>query len=295
MITKSCLTPTSIVKLLLNEEKLMSRSLVNYKINNNNNNNVDTNQRRRRNINDHHNHDEDHDDNELKIDNDFVSSTKLTRNNFINLCPILLVQLEQNACNNDDMSQRLALENNYSRTKAWTFASIAILIISLCGLAGVTIVPLARTLAYQEILRFLVALAVGTLCGDALMHLMPHALTSHKYGNKEQINDEAIWLCGFTFLSVLFMYVIEVMLPLLRGDDNSEHGHGHSHHHHHDHQQDYDKQQQQQSEHNNDGVNSDKIHVNKDMTLMMDENLIDKKNTKLHPVAFMVVIGLWQH
>lgn len=39
----------------------------------------------------------------------------------------------------------------------------------MCGLAGVAIVPLAKSMAYKDILRFLVAIAVGTLCGDALM------------------------------------------------------------------------------------------------------------------------------
>lgn len=39
----------------------------------------------------------------------------------------------------------------------------------MCGLVGVAIVPLVKSDAYQDVLRFLVALAVGTLCGDALM------------------------------------------------------------------------------------------------------------------------------
>lgn len=51
----------------------------------------------------------------------------------------------------------------------WLYASISILIISMCGLLGVAIVPLARSDNYKNFLQFLVALAVGTLCGDALM------------------------------------------------------------------------------------------------------------------------------
>lgn len=57
----------------------------------------------------------------------------------------------------------------YLNISAWFYASVSILIISMCGLAGVAIVPLVKSDAYQEILSFLVALAVGTLAGDALM------------------------------------------------------------------------------------------------------------------------------
>lgn len=52
---------------------------------------------------------------------------------------------------------------------AWLYATVCVFIISICGLIGVAIVPLAKSVAYDEILRFLVALAIGTLCGDALM------------------------------------------------------------------------------------------------------------------------------
>lgn len=52
---------------------------------------------------------------------------------------------------------------------AWIYATISIVIISLCGLVGIAVVPLAKSIAYDEILRFLIALAIGTLCGDALM------------------------------------------------------------------------------------------------------------------------------
>jgi zinc transporter 10 len=35
-------------------------------------------------------------------------------------------------------------------------------------------VPLVQRNFYQQLLQFLVALAVGTMCGDALFHLLPH-------------------------------------------------------------------------------------------------------------------------
>jgi hypothetical protein len=39
----------------------------------------------------------------------------------------------------------------------------------MCGVFGIVLVPLAGLKLYDKILRFLVALATGTLCGDALM------------------------------------------------------------------------------------------------------------------------------
>lgn len=57
----------------------------------------------------------------------------------------------------------------FKHFSAWIYASVSVLIISMCGIIGVAIVPLTRSMAYHQILRFLVALAVGTLCGDALM------------------------------------------------------------------------------------------------------------------------------
>ena len=60
--------------------------------------------------------------------------------------------------------------------ETWLAATTAILLISLCGVLGVLLIPLIQMVFYQPLLQFLVAMAVGTLSGDALLHLFPHAL-----------------------------------------------------------------------------------------------------------------------
>lgn len=56
----------------------------------------------------------------------------------------------------------------------WVYATLSILGTSLCGLLGVAVIPFMEKEYYNTILQFLVALAVGTLAGDALLHLLPH-------------------------------------------------------------------------------------------------------------------------
>jgi hypothetical protein len=56
----------------------------------------------------------------------------------------------------------------------WLYATLSIMVVSLCGLLGVAVIPVMQRVFYQQLLQFLVALAVGTLCGDALLHLLPH-------------------------------------------------------------------------------------------------------------------------
>ncbi|XP_014215485.1 zinc transporter foi isoform X2 [Copidosoma floridanum] len=73
----------------------------------------------------------------------------------------------------------------------WGCASVSVVAISLVGLVGIAVIPLTSKSYYSHVLQFLVALAVGTLCGDALIHLIPHAmmlgpeLNSHSHENHQ--------------------------------------------------------------------------------------------------------------
>ncbi|CAH8628780.1 unnamed protein product [Dicrocoelium dendriticum] len=63
------------------------------------------------------------------------------------------------------------------RPKVWAASLIAILVISMVGLLGVSVVPLVQKVFFNEVIQYLVAVAVGTLTGDAMLHLIPHAIS----------------------------------------------------------------------------------------------------------------------
>lgn len=67
----------------------------------------------------------------------------------------------------------LMLTVNFFPT-AWICGIISITVISLLSLLGVILVPIINQGCFKFLLTFLVALAVGTMSGDALLHLLPH-------------------------------------------------------------------------------------------------------------------------
>lgn len=85
------------------------------------------------------------------------------------------------------------------------------------------VVPLLKSAIFSHVLHFLVAVAVGTLCGDALLHLLPHALKSHGPPSAPQEETEVVLKCSVTFLTILLFYTVEAVMQTLHG------GHGHSH------------------------------------------------------------------
>ena len=59
----------------------------------------------------------------------------------------------------------------------WGYGFAAVTIISITSLVGVATIPFVGKKMYKKILAMLVALAVGTLAGDSLLHLIPHVRT----------------------------------------------------------------------------------------------------------------------
>ncbi|XP_014480320.1 PREDICTED: zinc transporter ZIP14-like isoform X2 [Dinoponera quadriceps] len=131
---------------------------------------------------------------------------------FERVCPALVHQLaaesssERNGCirvfqnYKSDNHEQVTVDKFYTTEdstrntmQVWLYSTISIVIISLSGLLGVAVIPIMGKTYYNHVLQFLVALAVGTLTGDAFIHLLPHAMMSphhHEHDEHHEHEDE---------------------------------------------------------------------------------------------------------
>ncbi|XP_062337260.1 zinc transporter ZIP6 isoform X2 [Osmerus eperlanus] len=176
----------------------------------------------------------------------------LTMKDFSYLCPALLNQIDRKSCirHGDNHTQEETdhkLHNHHSHhhphnpnetdykenhkhsiAAAWVGGIVSITVISLLSLAGVVLIPLMNRVFFKFLLSFLVALAVGTLSGDAFLHLIPHSQGGHQHhhdlnetsghgshGEEDELYDlDPVWK-GLTALSgVYIMFLIEHFLTL---------------------------------------------------------------------------------
>lgn len=104
------------------------------------------------------------------------------------LCPAIINQIDARSCLIHTTSEKKAEipPKTYSLQIAWVGGFIAISIISFLSLLGVILVPLMNRVFFKFLLSFLVALAVGTLSGDAFLHLLPHSHASHHHSHSHE-------------------------------------------------------------------------------------------------------------
>lgn len=189
-----------------------------------------------------HSHDDHSHDHDLTHDHDPDREPVISSDTLQAVCPILLYQklastgLEQTGCVKDtnlhfkELSKDSSLGHNHSKKEnttsknmgaVWLYSTLSIAVISACGLLGVAVIPIMHKTYYNHLLQYLVALAVGTLCGDALLHLMPHAMSpmEHDHGEtaleERSSHDDGMWKGLAAMLGVVFFYFTEKGLTVV--------------------------------------------------------------------------------
>lgn len=112
-------------------------------------------------------------------------------------------------------SDNLMSGADVSRTLVWVYSICAVCVISFCGILGLAVIPIMQKTFYEPLLQFLVALAVGTLAGDALLHLLPHAMAPQGHGHShgpsdayEQVDHNANTWKGLVAMGGLVLFFV---------------------------------------------------------------------------------------
>ncbi|XP_033118397.1 zinc transporter ZIP12-like [Anneissia japonica] len=226
-----------------------------------NTNNIDDNHnhRKKRNVDDHdheegddHDHEEgdDHDDDhgekqcysgESLLDIFGIDhESGLHQEDLERICPALLQQVLSKSCEEEHQEEETVQEEE-DKAKVWLAGLGSVIIISLASLGGVVILPCIGKESYYYIIQLLIALAVATLAGDAILHLLPQAFGLHAHGASEDTHDDEdhgplseelafVWK-GFAVMGAIYAFFLleKIMGMLMVTHRPLESNHNHHH------------------------------------------------------------------
>ncbi|XP_055338672.1 metal cation symporter ZIP14-like [Paramacrobiotus metropolitanus] len=110
-----------------------------------------------------------------------ITQPALSRSEFLRLCPALVQQTYSGVCERSSDSPPVEKPvSGITDAEKYGYGTASVVIISLLSVLGIIFVPLLRRKVYYYALQGFIALGVGTLCGDALLHLLPEALHIHE-------------------------------------------------------------------------------------------------------------------
>jgi zinc transporter ZupT len=163
--------------------------------------------------------------NDFDVDDD----GRISRSEFSFAVPSLLA-LASGACRLPPPPPACLYEKP-SASAAWGAGIGAAILISLISLCGVLIIPFQKPKFRQLALSPLLSFAVGSLLGDALLHLIPQAIGVHEHDEEEQdagTEVSFVWYMLVVLLGIVAFFVLERHIEHLHGPDDH-----HEHHHHH--------------------------------------------------------------
>lgn len=146
----------------------------------------------------------------------------------VRLCPVLLFQMQHQSC---DFATPTMPRGKTRPTPAqvWGFGLLSVLVISCCSLAGLVIVPFLSHALYHRLLMVFEGLAVGSLLGSAVFHLIPQAF--NLLGQDQE--HDYLWKSLIVFVGVYLFYLSDKVMRFIaeyrqrRSDDKSDMSFGH--------------------------------------------------------------------
>ncbi|XP_015209983.2 zinc transporter ZIP12 [Lepisosteus oculatus] len=142
--------------------------------------------------------------------------SQISKELFNNICPAIIQQLLGNACGTRELNQR---SSPPSAIEKYGYSTVAILIITIGSMLGIALIFFHSCQeTYTLVLQLFVGLAVGTLSGDALLHLIPQILGLHSHSEDHHLTEgkDYLWkilgiiggIYGFFLIEKIFFLVM---------------------------------------------------------------------------------------
>ncbi|XP_068432028.1 zinc transporter ZIP4 isoform X1 [Clinocottus analis] len=163
-------------------------------------------------------------------DNSSVSA-RLGRTDLARLSPAFVQQILSGAC--ADVTEP-PTPDGLTTTEKYIYATIANMVITLTSMFGIVVLLCtACTSVFQLCIQFCISLAVGSLTGDALLHLTPMFLGLHVHSDQSrhahhEETPDYIYKMLVLISGIYYFYLMETIFSLVAYKDNFHH---HQHHH----------------------------------------------------------------
>ncbi|XP_066480458.1 zinc transporter ZIP4 [Tiliqua scincoides] len=145
---------------------------------------------------------------------------------FTRLSPALIQQQLSKACS---IPRTAMASERLTTAEKYIYGSLATLVICLCALFGIVLLLCTACIsAYQYVIQVFVSLAVGSLTGDAMLHLIPKFLGLHSHSNGEEHDhgeaegQDTLWKLLAVLGGLYLFFLLEKFFILLGHSDYEE-------------------------------------------------------------------------
>ncbi|XP_051519413.1 zinc transporter ZIP4-like [Myxocyprinus asiaticus] len=155
------------------------------------------------------------------------SSTTLTRDQFTQLSPALIQQILSGGCS--QISTTPVTNDSLSTFERYGYATLANIIICLMAMFGIVVLLFSTcTQVFELCIQFCISLAVGSLTGDALLHLLPTILSLHKHDDghshdHSKQNFDYVYKLMVVIGGIYIFYLLETIFSIITRQDHHHH------------------------------------------------------------------------
>nr|CAB3266267.1 zinc transporter ZIP12 [Phallusia mammillata] len=151
-------------------------------------------------------------------------SGNLTRDTLLSMCPSFIQQIISGSCNAraPNATTGPATDSNYTDSHRYGYGTVAVAVISLLAFVGILFFPVLSTSWFKLVMQFFIALGVGTLSGDAILHIIPEivGLHGHEAGDAHDHENEDrsyVWKLLVVIAGIWGLFIFETLMKLILG------------------------------------------------------------------------------